>query len=127
MHPLVRLFGVIVLLAAVGGLGMPFDYAPVASAGGVLLVAGAIALAFARRHRRAAFTFLVTGGGLSLVLDGLRVYADGRAGPWLYPFTWWRPSTPSLYVTSDPRILVVAVAGAVYAVDRRVVSRASDR
>ena len=126
MHPLVRLFGVIVLLAAVGGLGMPFDYAPVASAGGVL-VAGAIALAFARRHRRAAFTFLVTGGGLSLVLDGLRVYADGRAGPWLYPFTWWRPPTPSLYVTSDPRILVVAVAGAVYAVDRRVVSRASDR
>ena len=110
-------------------LGIPFTYAPIASAGGVLLVAGAITLAFARRHWRAAFTFLVTGGGLSLVLDGLRVYADGRAGPWLYPFTWWRPPTPSLYVTSDPRILVVAVAvaGAVYAVDRRVVSRASDR
>ena len=106
-------------------LGMPFDYAPVASAGGVLLVAGAIALAFARRHRRAAFTFLVTGGGLSLVLDGLRVYADGRAGPWLYPFTWWRLPTPSLYVTSDPRILavVIVVTGLVYAVDRRMVGQ----
>jgi len=104
-------------------LGVPFTYAPLASAGGVLLVASAITLAFARRHWREAFTFLVAGGGLSLVLDGLRVYADGRTGPWFYPFTWWRPPTPSLYVTSDPQILVavLALTGVVYAVDRRVV------
>ncbi|WP_436926783.1 metal-dependent hydrolase [Halosimplex amylolyticum] len=102
-------------------LGAPFSYAPVSTLGGVLLIAAAIGLAFARRHRRRAYAFLVAGGVISLVLDGLRVYATGRAGPWLYPFTWWRPPTPSLYVTSDPRILVlaIAVAGVVFAVDRK--------
>jgi len=104
-----------------GALGVPFTWSPVSTLGGVGLVAGAIALAFGPRYRRRAFGFLVAGGSLSLVVDGLRVYADGRAGPWLYPVTWWRPPTPSLYVTSDPRVLVVAVAVAalVFAADRR--------
>ncbi|WP_415380215.1 metal-dependent hydrolase [Halosimplex sp. TS25] len=103
-----------------GVLGVQFSYGPVSTLGGVLLIAAAITLVFARRHWRHAYAFLVVGGVTSLVLDGLRVYADGRAGPWLYPFTWWRPPTPSLYVTSDPRIVLVAiaVAGVVFAVDR---------
>ncbi|WP_436911208.1 hypothetical protein [Halosimplex marinum] len=102
-------------------LGVPFTWSAVSTLGGVVLVAGAVALAFGDRHRRRAFAALVAGGSLSLALDGLRVYADGHTGPWLYPFTWWRPPTPSLYVTSNPRVLVAAllVAGAVFAVDRR--------
>jgi len=102
-------------------LGVPFTWGALSTLGGVALVAGAIALAFDARYRRRAVAFLVAGGVTSLALDGLRVFADGRAGPWLYPVTWWRPPTPSLYVTSDPRVLVAAllVGGIVFAVDRR--------
>ncbi len=65
----------------------------------------------------------MTFGGLtSLLLDGMRVYADGRASAWLYPFTNWQPPTPSLYVSSDPTVLVVAVlaAGTVAVLDRQM-------
>jgi len=103
-------------------LGVPFAYSPVSTLGGVLLIAGAITLAFERRYWRRAYMFLLVGGTTSLVLDGLRAFADGSAGTWLYPFTWWRPPTPSLYVTSDPRVAVAGVlaAAVVYGVDRRV-------
>jgi len=101
-------------------LGLPFTWGAVSTLGGVVLLAGAIALAFDDRHRRRAYAFLLAGGFTSLVLDGLRAYADGRTGGWLYPLTRWRPPTPSLYVTSDRRVVVVAlvVAGVVFAVDR---------
>ena len=89
-------------------LGMPFSYAPISSLGGVLCIAGAITIFFPR-HRRQVFVFLLFGGLTSLVVDGLRVFADGQSGFWLYPFTWVRPPTPSLYVTSDVRVLVAAV------------------
>ena len=105
-----------------GAIGLPFTWAPISTLGGVLLVAAAITLAFDRRFWRRIYAFLVIGGFTSLVLDGMRVYADGQSGPWLYPFTWWYPPTPSLYVTSDPRILVAAivVAGVVFAIDQRL-------
>ena len=110
-------------------VGTPFRYGPLSTLGGVVLVAGVITLAFERRHWRRAYAFLFVGGVSSLVLDGLRVFADGTANPWLYPFTWWRPPTPSLYVTSDPRILVatLVVAAVVLAVDYRIApGRTSD-
>lgn len=99
-------------------LGIPFSYRPIASLGGMLLIAGAIAVFFEEKCQR-AYAFLVFGGLTALVLDGLRVFVDGRAGFWLYPL-WWRPPTPSLYVTSDPRVLVVAlfVSAGVFLVDR---------
>ena len=105
-----------------GVLGLPFNWAPISTLGGVLLVAAAITLAFDRRYWRRVYAFLVAGGFVSLLLDGMRVYADGQSGAWLYPFTWWYPPTPSLYVTSDPRILVgaIAVAGIVFAIDQRL-------
>jgi len=104
-------------------LGIPFSYTPLSSLGGVLLVSGLITLVFPRRHWRRAYGLVVVGGLSSLVGDGLRAYADGRASAWLYPFTNWQPPTPSLYVSSDPRVLVVAVlvATAVYLVNRRYV------
>lgn len=101
-------------------LGTPFEYAPISSIAGVGVVAGVIALLFGDKNRRTAYGFLVFGGVTSLVLDGLRAFADGSAGFWLYPL-WIRPPTPSLYVTSDVRVVIVAVAVAllVTLLDRR--------
>jgi hypothetical protein len=102
-------------------LHIPFAYAPISTLTGVLLIAGAITLLFIHERRR-VYTLLVTGGLLSLLVDGLRAYADGHASVWLYPL-WWRPPTPSLYVTSDPRVLgaVLVVAGAVALTDQYLI------
>jgi hypothetical protein len=103
-------------------LGIPFTYAPLGTLAGVVLVSGAVTLAFTRRHWRRVFPLVISGGLVGLLVDGLRVYADGRAGFYLYPL-WWRPPTPSLFVSADPRVLVVtAAAGAVvFAIDRYVI------
>ncbi|NHN62887.1 hypothetical protein G9463_06165 [Haloarcula sp. JP-Z28] len=103
-------------------LGVPFTYMPVSTLGGVLLLAGVITVAFERRRWRRVFGLVTFGGLTSLLLDGMRVYADGRASAWLYPFTNWQPPTPSLYVSSDPTVLVVAVlaAGTVAVLDRQM-------
>ncbi|PSP93186.1 hypothetical protein BRC91_10605 [Halobacteriales archaeon QS_4_62_28] len=100
-------------------LGVPFSYDPISTLGGVLVIAGAIALCFGEARRR-VYGYLVFGGLASLVLDGLRVFVDGQANFWLYPFVWRRPPTPSLYVSSDPRGLAVtlAVSALVFLLDR---------
>jgi len=100
-------------------LGVDIAFAGFNRLGGVLLMAGAIAVFFGSRWRR-AYAYLVFGGLSSLLVDGMRVYADGRADFYLYPLTWWRPPTPSLYVTSDPRVLLTAltVSIAVFLADR---------
>lgn len=102
-------------------LGMPFSFAPISSLGGVLLIAGAITVFFEQQRQR-VYSFLVFGGLTALVVDGLRVFADGRSDFWLYPFTWWRPPTPSLYITSDVRVLGVALlmSSGVFLYDRMV-------
>jgi len=107
-----------------GLLGVPFSYSPISSIAGVLVIAAGITLAFTESRRR-VFALLVAGGVSSLALDGLRVFADGQSSFWLYPL-WWRPPTPSLYVTSDPRVTVVAVAvaGGVFLLDRYAVGPA---
>lgn len=87
-------------------LGIPFNYAAISTLGGVVVIAAAITMLFARDHWRLTYGYLVLGGISSLLVDGMRVFADGRANQWLFPFTWWRPPTPSLYVTSDLRIAV---------------------
>lgn len=101
-------------------LGVPFDYDPVGSLFGLVVIAGAVAVHFGSDRRR-AYLLLLAGGSSALVLDGLRAYAGGRAFFWLYPL-WWRPPTPGLYVTADPRVLGLAtvVAGLVYGLDRWV-------
>jgi hypothetical protein len=103
-------------------LDVPFSYAPIGTLFGVLLTAGAIALLFVN-HRRRAYAVLVAGGGSALLVDGLRLYADGKALFWLYP-VWWRPPTPGWYVSSEPRVLAVGavVAGVVFALDRWIMA-----
>lgn len=100
-------------------IGLPFTYIPWGTAGGVMLLAGVITSFFATDAKR-AYAMLFLGGSSAVVLDGLRAYADGYADFWLYPFLWVRPPTPSLYVSSDPRILIVAllVAVGVFGLDR---------
>lgn len=98
-------------------LGVPFSYGPVGTVAGVLAISAAIAVWF-DSNRAKAYGWLLTGGSLSLVTDGLRAFADGLANFWLYPL-WWRPPTPSLYVSSDYRVTVLAIllSIAVFAVE----------
>jgi hypothetical protein len=102
-------------------VGVPFSYAPISSLGGVLVIGGGIIMLFERRVYARVFGLLLFGGVTSLIVDGLRVFADGYAGFWLYPL-WIRPPTPSLYVTSNPNVLLgtLAVTGVVTLVDRYI-------
>lgn len=101
-------------------VGVPFSWAPVGSLWGLLLIGGSVALLFPFGLRRRAVGALLLGGGTSLVVDAMRVYADGHAEFWLYPL-WWRPPTPNLYVSADWRVLVVAVTVAlvVFGIERQ--------
>jgi hypothetical protein len=101
-------------------LGVPFSYSSISSLAGVLLVAGVIALLFDNESRKTVYGMLVFGGSTALVLDALRTFADGSAGFWLYPL-WVRSPTPNLYVTSDPRVVIVAICVSlvVATIDRR--------
>lgn len=107
---------------AVGAaLGIPFTYSVTSTLGGVLLLAGAITLLFERRWWRRVYGLLVVGGLSHIAFDGLRVWADGSAGQWLFPlFPSYRPPTPSLYVTSDPLVpaVTIAVSLLVFVLDR---------
>lgn len=99
-------------------IGVPFAYGALHTVGGIVLLAGLVALFFAQRRR--AFTVVVAGGLSHLLLDALKMHADGRAGTWLYPLTWWRHPAPDLYVSADPRVLAAALvcATATFATDR---------
>lgn len=106
-------------------LGIPFGFHGLETVGGVLLVAGVITVWFEREHWRRVYGLLVTGGLGHLVLDGLRIFADGRSGLWLFPIApGYRPPTPNLFVSSDPVVPAVAVAltAVVLALDRWVVA-----
>lgn len=113
--------GLVVEDAVVQGvLGVPFSWSSLGSLWGLLFIGCAVTLMFPRDLRRRAVFALLLGGGSSLVLDGMRMFADGRGGFWLYPL-WWRPPTPNLYVSADWRVLVMAmtVALGVSRMDRR--------
>lgn len=107
-----------------GLLGLPFAYHALETVGGVLLAAGVITVAFERSLWARVYGCLVAGGVVHLLLDGLRVYADGRASTWLLPvLPAYRPPTPNLFVSSDPAVLVATLAFAVlvFTADRRLV------
>ena len=100
-------------------LGVPFNISGIHTLGGLVLFAAIGSLVVAD-HRRRAFGLLVAGGLSHLLADGVKIWGDGAASAWLYPLTWYRHPTPGLYVSSDPRVLMVvgSVAVVVAVVDR---------
>ena len=112
--------GLLITDAAVeSALGVSFDIDGIHTLGGAVLLAGAGAMVVTDRHHR-VFALLVAGALSHLLVDGVKAYADGEAGVWLYPFTWYRHPTPNVYVSSDPNVLaaVLLVAIAVAGIDR---------
>lgn len=112
--------GLFVTDAAIeSAIGVPFDVDAVHTLGGAIVLSGIGALAVTRAHGR-AFLVLFAGALSHLLVDALKVYADGAAAAWLYPFAWYRHPSPNLYVSSDPAVLLVSVgvAALVWIVDR---------
>lgn len=106
-------------------VGVPFGYGALQTLGGVLLVAGLITVWFDRRHWTRVYALLVAGGVGHLLVDGLRVFADGRSSTWLFPFApAYRPPTPGLFVSADPVVPAVALVltAIVVALDRWAVA-----
>lgn len=103
-------------------LGVPFSFDAIHTLGGVLVLSGIGALAFNRR-RLLAYGLLASGALSHLLIDSVKLYADGSAAAWLYPITWYRHPTPNLYVSSDLGVLAVAgsIALGVWLVDRRLI------
>lgn len=103
-------------------LGVPFGIGAIHTLGGVVLFAAVGSLVIAD-HVKPTFGLLLAGGLSHLLVDSLKVWVDGAASAWLYPLSWYRPPTPGLYVSSDPRVVVVAgsIALTVALVDRRLI------
>ena len=99
--------------------GVPFRWGAIHTLGGVVLLSGFAAMLFARERPR-AFAVLLTGGVIHLLTDAVKIYADGRAAMWLYPFSSYRHPTPNLYVSSDWQVLgvVLTLTVVVFVVDR---------
>lgn len=104
-------------------LGVPFGIDAIHTLGGLILCA-AIGSLLVADHHRPTVGLLLAGGLSHLFADSLKVWVDGAANAWLYPLSWYRPPTPGLYVSSDPRVLAVvgAIALVVALVDRGVIN-----
>lgn len=107
-------------------IGLPFNWGALHTFGGVVLLAGIGALLFPERRQQViAFGMLLFGALSHLVLDSLKIWADGSAGAYWYPVTWYRPPAGGLYVSADRWVVVVAVIAAliVFLVDRYLVGK----
>lgn len=107
--------------AVEAAVGLPFSWLALHRLGAVLAFAALGALLFARAERSVAFGTLVGGGLLHLALDALVIRADGRAPPYLYPLSWWRPPSGDLYLSSDlwPTAVAVVLAATAWWMTRR--------
>lgn len=106
-------------------LEVPFGIGAIHTLGGVVLFAAIGSLVIAD-HLKTTFGLLLAGGLSHLIVDSLKVWVDGAASAWLYPLSWYRPPTPGLYMSSDPRVLAVVgiAAVGVALVDRGVIRSA---
>lgn len=95
-------------------LGVQFSWDGIHTLGGVILLSAIGAILFpSRRERVRAFSLLLAGSLSHFLVDGIKAWADGANGAYLYPISWWRNPTPSWYVSSERWVLVVAVLLAV--------------
>ncbi|MFC7071577.1 metal-dependent hydrolase [Halovenus rubra] len=91
-------------------LGVSFDWGAIHTLGGVIVVSAAGAVLFStRRQQVRVFCLLVAGGCSHLFVDGLKAWADGSNGAYLYPFSWWRNPTPGWYVSADKWVLILSL------------------
>ncbi len=91
-------------------LGIPFNWGALHTFSGVLVLAGIGAVLFGRdQDHRHARGMLLAGALGHLLVDSLNRRADGAAGSYLYPLSWWRLPTPGWYITTDRWVLVVVV------------------
>lgn len=106
-------------------LGIPFGWGGIHTLGGVLVLAALGGVLFGSREERLRGFGLLFAGGIShLLVDAVKMWADGAGSTPLYPLSWWRPPTPGWYVSSDRWVLGVAlvIALAVFVIDRNVVA-----
>jgi len=96
--------------------GLPFSWLALHRLGPLLVLGALAAVCFERSERPAVFSALVGGGLLHLALDALVIRADGLVPPYLYPFTWWRPPSGDLYLSSElwPTLVALVLAAAVW-------------
>lgn len=107
-------------------LGIPWGWSAIHTIGGVLILSAIGCVLFARRRAQyRAFGLLVGGAVLHLLTDGVKAWANGYNGMYLYPFSTWRNPTPGWYVSADRWVLVlwVLVALVVLVVDRMIRDR----
>lgn len=95
-------------------LGIPFSWSPIHTLGGVVVLSAVGAMLFATRQAQVrAFGLLVAGGIIHLLVDSLKLWADGVTSAYWYPLTWYNPPAGMLYVTADRWVTVVSIALAV--------------
>lgn len=106
-------------------LAVPFDWWALHTLGGSVVVAAAVGLLVPSEYRRRVISLFLLGALSHHALDALLITPSGRSYAMFWPLTHYHPPTPGLYLSSDrwPAAVAVAVAAAVYAIDRR---RASD-
>lgn len=102
-------------------LPVSFAWAAFHRLGPLLVLAGIGALLFERRERLAVFGVVTVGGLTHFFLDALNARADGLVPPYFYPFTWWRPPTGDLWVSSEiwPSMVALLLAAGVWYVTNR--------
>jgi membrane-bound metal-dependent hydrolase YbcI (DUF457 family) len=118
---LAKLYLVVDADAVAAAIGAPVRWSALHTFGPAAAVAGLGALCVARGYRTVAAGWLLCGVCLHLLLDLTVVRVAGVAPPYLFPLTWWEPPSANLLLSSDPWpvVVAVAVAGGVWAVDRR--------
>jgi len=101
--------------------GVEVSWLALQTAGAGLAFALAGSLLVPPRERRATLAALVGGVALHVTMDYFVIRTGGLAPPYLYPFTWAQLPAGNLYLSADvwPAVVAVAVAGLVFALDRR--------
>lgn len=82
-------------------LRIPFSWQPLHTLGGVIISILIITTMVQKEHVKPALLLLSLGAATHLFLDSLLIKASGYSYPIFFPFTTYRPPTPSLYMSPD--------------------------
>ncbi|WP_205254031.1 MULTISPECIES: metal-dependent hydrolase [Halostella] len=82
-------------------LGIPFDWLPLHTLGGTVLIVAIGAWLVGPEQRRVTLLLLALGAVSHHALDLLLITPSGYAYPVLWPLTGYHPPTGNLYLSSD--------------------------